>query len=499
MNDVTRALARAATEDVPTAVTRTGGREAAPRRAPTRAVVVGGSIAGMLAAAAVRDRFDAVEIVEAHDLPAGPEPRPGVPQAAHFHTLVSGGADAIDALLPGTVDHLLAHGAHRVPMTTNMVYCSPEGWYRRWRRDTHFLVSAGRDLTDFAVRRQVLRDPRVSVRPRTRVTALLGDRRAVTGVRLRAADGAEADLAADLVVDASGRSSRAPHWLAGLGVTGLAEDRVDSGLAYASRVYRAPVPTRDWPVINVSADPRRPGPATAGGILPIEGDRWHVSLWGPPGAHPTRDPDAFEPYARTLRHPVVAELLAHAEPLTGVTVTRSTANRRRYYERLPGWPEGLVALGDSVAAFNPVYGHGMSVAAQGALALRASLASGPRAGLARRAQRAVTRPVEVAWALATGQDIHYPATVGRDPNPADRLLDRYVSRLSRTATGSYRAATALTDVLTLQASPATLLRPGVLLSAAGGPLRPPLAHPQFTPAERRLLREAGITLSCLPG
>ena len=106
----------------------------------------------------------------------------------------------------------------------------------------------------------------------------------------------------------------------------------------------------------------------------------------------------FEPYARTLRHPVIADLLTRAEPLTDVAITHSTVNLRHYYERLKSWPEGLVALGDSVAAFNPVYGHGMSVAALGAVALRTQLTSlGLTNGLSRRAQRAAaprmtTRP-----------------------------------------------------------------------------------------------------------
>ncbi|MGW4563019.1 NAD(P)/FAD-dependent oxidoreductase [Streptomyces sp. NPDC004561] len=464
-----------------------------PHRISTRAVVIGGSLAGMLAAAAVKDSVDTVEIIEAHDLPNGPEPRPGVPQAAHFHPLVSGGADAIDALLPGAVDQLVAAGANRVPMTTNMVYLSPEGWYRRWQKSTQYLIAASRDLTDYVIRQQVLKDARVKVRTGSRVTHLLGGERRVTGVRLRTADGMESELSADLVVDASGRATRTPHWLAELGVKGLAEDRIDSGLAYASRIYRAPVSTSGWPVVNVLADPRQPG--AAGGIVPIEGDRWHVSLYGPPGSHPTKDAGEFENYARSLRHPIVADLLAHAEPLTDVTVTHSTTNRRYYYERLSAWPDGLVVLGDSVAAVNPIYGHGMSVAAQSALALR-RLASttGLSNGLAHQAQRAIGRAVSVAWSLAVGQDVLYPTTEGGRSNVANRLLHRYVSRLSHTATGNFRVATALTEVLTLQAAPTVLLRPDVLLAAVAGPLRPQLPGPTFTAEERQRMRDAAIVL-----
>jgi flavin-dependent dehydrogenase len=458
-----------------------------PRRHPARVVVIGGSVAGMLAAAAVKDHAASVEIVEAHELPDGPERRTGVPQAVHIHLLPSGGARALDELLPGSVDALLEAGAHRIPMTTNMVIHSPEGWYRRWQRATHFLIAASRDLTDSVVRRHVLADARIGLRTHTKAVGFLGDRHALTGVRVRDARGTESELQADLVIDASGRSSRTPQWLGDLGVPGPRVERVDSGLVYASRIYRAPVPTRDWPMVSVNADPRLPQPPTAGAILPIEGDRWHVSVMGGPGSHPTRSADAFEPFARTLRHPIVADLLRHAEPLTDVSVTHSTANTRYHYERLGGRPDGLVVLGDAVAAFNPVYGHGMSVAAQGAVALRRILASGPAPGPAHRAQRAIGRSVNAAWALATGQDIHFATTRGRKPDLVDRLLHRYVGRLSRTATGSFHAATALTDVLTLQAPPASLFRPRVLLTALVGPVRPPVSEPRFTPAERLLL------------
>lgn len=306
---------------------------------PKRVVVIGGSMAGMLAAAAVKDHVDSVEIIEAHELPAGPEPRIGVPQAVHIHWLQTGGAEAVEALLPGSTGLLLAAGAHRIPVTTNMVIRSPEGWYRRWQRATHYVITASRDLTDFVIREQVLKDPRVSVHTQTKAVGLLGDRHTVTGVRVQDTRGTEAELRADLIIDACGRATRMPQWLKGLGITSLTEEHVDSGLAYASRIYRAPVPTRGWPVVGVQADPRSPEPGKAGGILPIEGDRWHVSLMVPPAGTPPvrRKPSSPLPApCATPSWPISSSMpnrsLASASPAaprTGATTTNGSATGLR--------------------------------------------------------------------------------------------------------------------------------------------------------------------------
>jgi 2-polyprenyl-6-methoxyphenol hydroxylase-like FAD-dependent oxidoreductase len=458
-----------------------------------RAIVIGGGLAGMLAATAVSKAVGTVTVIERDELPDGPRPRKGLPQARHIHTLMAGGAEAINTLLPGTTDHLLAEGAHFQPLTSHMVALSPEGWYRRWR-PTHYLITVSRDLLDHVVRNQVLKDERIEVLTGRRATGLLGSSSRVSGVALAPATGPRRDtqtLTADLVIDASGRGSRATTWLSDLGITGIPEHTVDTGLTYATRIYRALDGAETIPVINVMADPRGSGPGQAAALAPIENGQWIVSLGGTRGGEPTADPEDFVRFARSLRHPLIGDIIARAQPLTDITLTHSTRNRRRYFEKARNWPEGFIALGDSIATFNPVYGQGMSVAAQGALALHRHLARTGDVrspGLARRVQRATAGPVEAAWALATAQDIHYTAAHDQAPTLQDRLVSSFTSRLSRTATGSFFMATALTDVTSMRKGAARLLRPSVLAAALTGPLLPPLAEPPLTGRERRLLQ-----------
>ncbi|WP_328557108.1 MULTISPECIES: FAD-dependent oxidoreductase [unclassified Streptomyces] len=458
-----------------------------------RAVVIGGSVAGMLAAAALSRSVDDVIVLERDELPDGPHPRRRVPQARHAHILLPSGRDAIQELLPeaDVRRRLLASGAHEQPMTGILGF-GAQGWYRRWPTvaDELLLTCCSRDLLDSIVREAVLETARVTVR-RAEALSLLGTAQRVTGVRVLA-DGAEEDLSADLVVDASGRGSRVENWLEALGVSGIPTDEVDSGLVYASRVFRVPKGAEDFPLTQVEANPADSRPGRSANLVPIEGGRWLVSLAGTRGGEPTADPEEFTDFALGLRHPLVGQLVSGAEPLSEVFLTRSTRNRRRGFEKA-ALPEGVVVLGDAVATYNPVYGQGMSVAALGALALSRRLreADVTAPGFARGVQRAAAKSVTAAYTMSTSQDQWFPEVVGKAPTLADRLLSRYMGRMARVATTSYSVSAAMCAVITLQEDASRLVHPKLLLATVKGPVLEPLAGPPLTPGESAFLDSVG--------
>ncbi|PPS88091.1 putative epoxidase LasC [Streptomyces sp. MH60] len=291
-----------------------------------------------------------------------------------------------------------------------------------------------------------------------------------------------------LVIDASGRGSRAPQWLTELGAPSVTEREVNAGVAYATRLYRAPERARniDFPLVNVQANPAK-APGRGGIVLPIEGNRWIVTLAGTRGGEPTDDPDAFVDFALKLDDPVIGELVKGLEPLGDIVTTRATANRRRYYEQVKHWPDGFLVLGDAIAGYNPVYGHGLTVAAQCALAVRDTLgATGlGRPGLARRLQRAAARPVAAAWDLAVGQDALYPGATDTRPNGVERLLARFVDKAVETGARNPRAMAALLDVMSLERPATRLFSPDMLIPMLIGPRRPHLQGPPLTDAERK--------------
>jgi 2-polyprenyl-6-methoxyphenol hydroxylase-like FAD-dependent oxidoreductase len=456
-----------------------------------RAVVVGAGLAGMLSAAVLSAAgVEEVIVLDRDDLPEGPEQRRGLPQGRHAHLLMAGGLAAMEEIVPGVSlrKRLLAAGAHEISLSSGILALTPEGWLRRWRREGPVMLTCTRALVDWTVRAAVLEQSGVEVR-KASVVGLTGSAGRVRGVRI-AASGGEADLDADLVVDASGRGTRVLTWLDGLGLAGVRTRTVDSGLVNASRVYRVPAGAERFPLTIVQANPYVSRPARSAMVMPVEGDRWLVSCGGSRGGEPPADPEGFLRYTLDLPDPIVGRLISGAEPLTDVHLSRSTSNVRRYLEKAPAWPEGFVVLGDALGTFNPAYGQGMSVAAFGARVLDGELnrAGGlGEPGLARRVLRGAARSVDAAWSMAVSQDVLYPQVRGGRPGVADRVLTAYTRRVMKAATGSYPAASAIWDVTSMRTPPTRMFRPGTVLAALAGAPLPPLHGAPLTAGERRVL------------
>jgi 2-polyprenyl-6-methoxyphenol hydroxylase-like FAD-dependent oxidoreductase len=445
-----------------------------------RAVVIGGSLAGLLAARALRDHVDEVVLVDRDTFPAGAEPRKGVPQARHLHLLLVRGAQILDELLPGLTGELAAAGAVAVEWPGDMLWQAPAGWSSRFGGSVS-LLSCRRELLESCVRRRVFADERLQVLEATDVTGLLAnpDQSAVTGVQLRDRnDGAHRSLEARLVVDASGRDSNTPEWLAEIGYAPPRATVINSFLGYASRIYARPDDLdTDWKALFLQ--PRAPHTTRGAGLFPIDGDRWHVTLAGAGRDYPPTDEAGFLAFAKGLRAPILFEAIKDARPLTPISGYRRTESQLRHYDELERWPDQFVVLGDALCAFNPIYGQGMSVAAEAALALDRWLRA---ATSTRDLQRTLARTVAIPWLLATGEDFRYPTTEGGRPGPIVKLTHRYLDRVVAVATVDEVVLDAFVSVVHLVRPPSTLFKPGILARVLRGPRRPLLtAPPTSTP------------------
>ncbi len=463
------------------------------------AVVIGGSMAGLLAARVLANRFDRVTVLERDSFPEGPDHRSGVPQSRHAHALLARGHVILEQLFPGIAGELEERGAFTGDGGTSIVIVSPAG--RLPSRPGGRFVGVSRTLLEWVVRRRLRQIEGVTLLTGCDVLGLATspDRSRVTGVRWRPRGATEDEgvLAADLVVDATGRRSEAPRWLEELGYPVPPEETINSGLGYASRFYERPAGwPADWEGIVVNGRP--PFNPRAGLILPIEDGRWHVTVGGFAGHHPPTDEAGFLDWARQLPDPAVYEAIRVAKPLSPIRGYRTPTNRLRRFERLPRRSERFVATGDAVCAFNPIYGQGMSVSALAALDLQAEIEEQrrqPRSGFEGRFQRRLAGTVAAPWAVATGEDLRWAGVrlEGAPRRPGAGLSRRYGDLFLRQATRDPELALVFFDVLNLLAPPSAMASPRVALrvlrrTVARDASAEPLAGPTLPPAALARLR-----------
>ncbi|WP_458191152.1 NAD(P)/FAD-dependent oxidoreductase [Haladaptatus sp. NG-WS-4] len=318
--------------------------------------------------------------------------------------------------------------------------------------------NASRPLFEQVTRRRVAGLDGVTIKDECHFKDYLIDKQATTvdGVTMRTVDG-EREIDAELVIDATGRTSRTPVWLENNGYTAPPKDEVQIDLAYSTALLERPSGSRQAFLV-LPDSPRTRGAA----VFPIENGRWLVTLAGMHGDQPPTNPKEFVEYASTLPVADVSRLLdEHA--LVSETIYRYPfpSSVRRRYEDLDRFPDGLVVVGDAIASLNPIYGQGMSVAALEAVQLHHTLATATRDELALRFFERTARVVDDAWSLAVGSDCEFPQTTGPKPFGTD-LVNRYVARLLRKAHTDGRLTEAFIRVVIMENRPTSLFRPGIM-------------------------------------
>jgi len=415
-------------------------------------VVIGASLAGLFAAVAAADAGCRVTVLDRDLLPDRPQSRPGVPQGDQPHVFLYRGLLAAEELLPGLDAELVTAGA--VPIDTGRLPWLAEYGWSPIGDHGYRILSLTRPLLEQIVRRRVAATDRVAIRGGVQVDGL---QRRLAGWVLHSRDAAP--IEADLVIDASGRTSRLDRWLDVLGVPAARVSRIDAGVGYATRLYRGGPGT---PVVVLATVEH----ARGGLVLPVEGDRWQVGVVGIGDDRPPRDADGFLAYLRGLRDPALADQVQGWEPLGDVAVHRQTANVRHHYEELEQWPARLLVLGDAFCAFDPIYGHGITVAARQAVELRGQVAGLTTAAETRRLQRRLAEVVELPWAIAAGQDLRFPTSQGRQTR-RQALISNWGRQVGHLAScGNARAAAVLSRMYHLMGAPLEIFHPALIGAVA---------------------------------
>ncbi|MCC6770603.1 MAG: FAD-binding monooxygenase [Gemmatimonadaceae bacterium] len=428
------------------------------------AIVLGGSMAGLLAARVLSDHLEHVTLIERDPLPDENGPRKGVPQGRHVHGLLASGLNQLCRYFPGLRDALTADGAIIADMAERV------RWHQRGAYKARFVSGyegafLSRTLLEQHVRRRVRALPNVTTLDATDVERFSWNEEhsRVTGVMLRAPRSLTTPaLDADIVIDATGRGSRTPGWIEQAGYVRAPERSVKIDIGYATRVYRrTPDDLPDADAVIISAAP--PTSRRMGVLFPAEGDRWICMLGGWHGDHAPTDPAGYLRFAEGLGAQDIHRIIARAEPISEISTHRFPSSRRCHYERLRRFPEGLLVLGDAVSSFNPSYGQGMTSAALQAAALdRLMRDRRGRSldGLWREYFRDVARVVSIPWDVVSGEDFRFRETTGARP-PLVGLINRYVGQVQKASSTDPVVFTAFLHVMNMQKVPQSVLAPRV--------------------------------------
>jgi 2-polyprenyl-6-methoxyphenol hydroxylase-like FAD-dependent oxidoreductase len=442
-----------------------------------RAIVIGGSIAGLLAARVLADFYKEVIILERDEFTFEGQPRRGVPHGRHAHGLLAGGQRVLEKFFPGISAELIRDGATPADPQRDGTWFFEGGALCKTPSGTEGVISS-RPFLEAAIRRRVRFTKGIKILDSQTVRMLTStpDKSRITGVVTE-----DRTIEADIVVDGTGRGSRSGVWLEALGFRPAREEKVEVQLVYTTRAFRLKhVPEDKFMVIAPTPDGKR------GGVMAMqENDLWIVTLFGHFGIVAPQDLTGFVEYARTLPSPLIYDAIRNADPVTEPVNFRFPASTRRHYEELRRFPDGYLVFGDAICSFNPIYGQGMSATALQAEALHQTLNDGLD-DLAPRFFARAARVIDNPWNIAVGGDLKMPETVGPRTTSAN-LINWYISKVHQCAHSDPAVAVAFCHVAQLLESPSSLMRPRILLPVltdavwrklkpAGKPARPILSE-----------------------
>jgi 2-polyprenyl-6-methoxyphenol hydroxylase-like FAD-dependent oxidoreductase len=399
-----------------------------------RAIVLGASVAGLCAARVLSDWFTEVWVVDRDPEPISPLARKGVPQGKHVHGFLSRGVEALDQLFPGLVEQLYEQGAVSGDVQRDAVWCV-QGKPLVQQASGMRVVAASRPFIDYHLRKRVATIPNIRFISETVAQKLEADhsKQQITGVVvLNKQTNKEETFQADLIVDASGRGSRANSWLEELGYQSPQCDKFRIDVHYSSQTYRVPkslLGTKKAWILSASAISKKGAVAHC-----IENDLFEVSLAGIGGERPPSDPEGFLAYASKLCIPDLYEILKGSEPLGEIVNYRNPFTQRNYYERLSRFPTGFLVIGDAICAFNPVYAQGMTVAACEAQYLQSILQRSPSAELlAKEFFTKITPLLDSVWQMSRASDMQL-AEEQPSPSFPVRMVQHWLKLVQQAAT-----------------------------------------------------------------
>ncbi|MBW7963913.1 FAD-dependent monooxygenase [Bradyrhizobium sp. BR 10261] len=429
----------------------------------THAIVIGAGIAGLAAAKTLSSYFESVTVLERDAFPERAEPRVGTPHCRQAHVLLRAGLQELLASFPDLENELERAGAVRTRVAVDVLIETPgiDPWPQRdFGFDTLCMT---RPLLEFVVRSLTRKQANIALQSQCRVKSLqLAADRRVTGL-IYEHSGATRRMSADLVVDASSLGNMTLETLDACGMPRPEETEIGVDIVYGTGRFRIPRDeSRGWMGVI-----HRPAAVSGRGgfVFPCEDESWQVTLNGMHGDGPPDDLPGFVAFAKTFRTSTIYDAVKDAPLLGSIHRFVFPNSRRRRFEALTAFPNGLLPIGDVICRFNPAFGQGMTVAAQEVGVLRQLLdqrVGTPSAldGLAPAFFAGIQNVLAAPWSVAES-DFIYEKT--RGARPADFVQRmKFSGALQRVAAEDADVHRLLIDVNHLLVPPTVLRDPQIV-------------------------------------
>ncbi|HJT10146.1 MAG TPA: 2-polyprenyl-6-methoxyphenol hydroxylase-like oxidoreductase [Candidatus Nitrosotalea sp.] len=427
------------------------------------AIVIGGSISGMISAQILSKYFKKVTIIEKDDNLDSQTLRKSVPHAIHPHILLAKGIDILSSIFPDFIHDIAISGAVRADISKDSEHFVGHDWQPRFKSSL-VCYFCSRRLLESIIKKQISKNDKINFICGIIVMGLVSKNEKITGVKIKKSDQSYENgiLHGDLIIDASGKNSKTIEWLSSLGYEKPEEIHVDSMIGYASRYYKIPqLADRETKLTIIFNKP--PHFPKMGGIISIEDDKWLVGLYSIGKDLPSTNEMDFLEFSKNLAHSKVYDMIKNAEPLSQIYGYRMKGGRRIMYENLSSWPTNFLVIGDAVCTFNPFYGQGMTVAALGGLVLDNCLKKYlSKTNFGNTFQKKLSKINSRPWLLATGEDFRWPTTIGDRPNILVKLIQRYADKVLEITPHSKRATKSFQSMMHMRQTPLSLFHPTIL-------------------------------------
>ncbi len=433
-----------------------------------RAIVIGGSIAGKLAARVLSDYFNEVVIIEKDAEINSPQTaRNGVPQAVHGHALLKSGEEILEKLFPGIIQELIASGSVASDFAQDISWYHHGSWKMNYPSEIGTLQQS-RPFLEYHLHCRVNRIENIRYIYEAKVKKLLTstDHSRILGVVYQAKEENTSELKADIVVDAAGAASLTPKWLKELELPNPEKTEVKIDLQYASRLYQTLSPMEiSWKGMLVYPNP--PEQTLGGGIYQIEDGKWMVTLLGYGLDKTIAEEETFLKHAQSLDHPIIFEVIKDGVPISEVSNYRFPKLRRFHYEKHKNLPNGLIVIGDAFCRIDPIFAQGMSLSALEAMALKDVLEQyklhQSLNKISKKAHQRFSKILMVPWLIALVEDFRFKNTAGKRFLGL-RFMQSYIKKVVLACATEKDVYNSFIQVLHLKAHPVTLFSPKVLRS-----------------------------------